>query len=222
MLKDVMLGTHGEGHAMLMTSFASQLARIHSAIEFGKKLNRKIVILGRSMHKYITSAEKVGLVNFSKDSEIMNYSKRVEGKLKEIEKKGRDKYLIISTGNQAEPNAILTRMVTGRLPFKFQPDDHIIFSSKTIPVSPNLENRRLLENKLKAKKTRIFLDIHASGHCYKEDMRDVIKIFNPEHIIPCQGTHGHMEGLIDLGEEMGYKLGKTIHMLNNSEPKILK
>ncbi len=222
MLRDVMLGTQGQGHGMLITSFASQLARIHSAIEFGKKLNRKIVILGRSMHKYITCAEKVGLVKFSKDAEIMNYAKRVESKLKEIEKKGRDNYLIISTGNQAEPNAILTRMVTGKLPFKFQPDDHIIFSSKTIPVSPNLENRRLLENKLKAKKLRVFLDIHASGHCYREDMRDVIKIFNPEHIIPCQGTHGHMEGLIDLGEEMGYKLDKTIHMLNNSQVRILK
>jgi ribonuclease J len=217
MLKDVMLGTHGEGHAMIVTTFASQLARLHSAIEFGKKLNRKVVLMGRSLHKYVKAAENVNLVNFSKNVEIMGYAKQVERKLKEIEKKGREKYLILCTGNQAEPGAILTRMSTGSLPFKFKQDDHVIFSTKTIPVSPNLENRRLMENRLKKKKTRLFLDIHASGHIYREDMHDMIKIFNPEHVFPCQGTHGHMEGLIELCEGMGYKLGKTVHMLNDGQ-----
>jgi len=173
--------------------------------------------MGRSLHKYVKAAENVNLVNFSKNVEIMGYAKQVERKLKEIEKKGREKYLILCTGNQAEPGAILTRMSTGSLPFKFKQDDHVIFSTKTIPVSPNLENRRLMENRLKKKKTRLFLDIHASGHIYREDMHDMIKIFNPEHVFPCQGTHGHMEGLIELCEGMGYKLGKTVHMLNDGQ-----
>jgi ribonuclease J len=224
MLKDVMLGTHGEGHAMIVTSFASQLARIHSAIEFGKKLNRKVLVFGRSMHKYITAAEKAGLVDFSKNKnvEIIGYARKVEGKLRQIEKEGRDKYLILCTGNQAEPGAILTRMSRGDLPFKFAPNDHIIFSCKTIPVSPNLENRRQMENQLKRKKARLFLDVHSSGHIYKEDMRDMIKIFQPEYLIPCQGTHGHMEGFVNLGQEEGYKLNKTMHMLNDGQPLDLK
>ncbi|MBT3691320.1 RNase J family beta-CASP ribonuclease [Candidatus Woesearchaeota archaeon] len=222
MLKDVMLGTHGEGHAMIVTTFASQLARLHSAIEFGRKLNRKVIMMGRSMHKYVTTAEKVGLVSFSKNVEILGYARQVEKKLKEIEKRGRDKYLILCTGNQAEPGAILTRMSTGSLPFKFVQDDHVIFSTKTIPVTPNLENRRLMEDRLKKKKARLFLDVHASGHIYREDMRDMLKIFKPENVIPCQGTHEHMKGLIEMCEDMGYKLGKTVHMLNDSQALELK
>jgi ribonuclease J len=222
MLRDVMLGTQGEGHSMIVTSFASQLARLNSAVEFGKKLNRKVVIFGRSMHKYITCGEKVGLVNLSKDAEIVGYSRKVEGKLREIQKKGREKYLILCTGNQAEPGAILTRMSKGQLPYTFMPDDQVIFSCSTIPVAPNLENRRRMENNLKKKKVRLFLDVHASGHVFREDMRDMIKMFKPEHIVPCQGDHAHMEGLVDLGGEMGYKLNKTVHMLDDSQVFDLK
>jgi ribonuclease J len=222
LLRDVMLGTHGEGHAMIVTSFASQLARIHSAIEFGKKLNRKVVVLGRSMHKYITAAERVGLVDFSKQVEIVQYARQAEGRLRQIDKKGRDKYLILCTGNQAEPGAILTRISRGELPFKFKPNDHVVFSCKTIPVSPNIENRKMMENRLKRNKARLFTNVHSGGHIYKEDMRDMVKIFQPEHLIPCQGSHGHMEGFIELGQEEGYKLSKTLHMLNNGQPLKLK
>ena len=222
MVRDVMLGTHGEGHGMIFTTFASQLARLHTAIEFSKKLDRKVVLLGRSLHKYVTSAEKVKLVNFSKDVEIAGYAKKAQSKLKEIEKKGREKYLIVCTGNQAEPGAILTRMAAGSLPFKFLPGDHIIFSCRTIPVSPNIENRKIMEKNLKSKKARLFLDVHASGHCFREDLRDLIKIFNPQHIVPCQGTHAHMKGMVELGEEMDYKLGKTVHTMNDQQETELK
>jgi ribonuclease J len=174
------------------------------------------------LHKYVTAAERINLVNFSKDVEIVGFARKVQAKLREIEKKGRDKYLICCTGNQAEPGAILTRMARGDLPYKFMPDDNVIFSCSTIPVSPNLENRKLMEKRLRSKKARLFLDVHASGHCYREDIRDVIKLFKPEHIIPCQGTHAHMEGLIELGEEMGYKQGKTIHMMNDGQITDLK
>jgi ribonuclease J len=222
LLRDAMLGTHGEGHAMIVTSFASQLARLHSAIEFGKKLNRKVVVLGRSMHKYISAAERVGLVNFSKKVEIVQYARQAEGKLRQIDKKGRDKYLILCTGNQAEPGAILTRISRGELPFKFKPNDHVIFSCKTIPVTPNIENRRIMENRLRKNKARLFTNVHSGGHIYREDMRDMVKIFQPEHLVPCQGSHDHMKGFIELGQEEGYKLGKTIHMLNNGQPIKLK
>ena len=58
MLKDTMLGINSEGKAMFVTTFSSHLARLKSIIEMGKKLDRKIVFLGRSMAKYVAAGEK--------------------------------------------------------------------------------------------------------------------------------------------------------------------
>src|SRR3989344_3076205 len=55
MLKDVLLGVENRNNAIFVTTFASHIARISSIIEFGKKMKRDIVLLGRSMAKYINA-----------------------------------------------------------------------------------------------------------------------------------------------------------------------
>src|SRR3989344_168802 len=73
LLKDVMLGTNNKGRAIFITSFASHIARIKSAVEFSKKLNRKVLFLGRSMSKYIRAAENLKLINFSREGKISGF-----------------------------------------------------------------------------------------------------------------------------------------------------
>jgi len=216
MLKDVMLGTQNEGHAIIATTFASHIARLKSIIEFGQKLNRKIIFCGRSLHKYVTAAEKIGMVKFSNQVEIAGYARQVKKRLKEISEKKRDEYLIVCTGNQAEPRAILTRMVNGDLPWNFNSEDHVIFSCKTIPAEINLANRALMERKLKLKHVRLFKDIHTSGHSSKEDMRDMINMLKPEHLIPSHGGPEVLNAGAALGTEMGYQLGKNLHILRDN------
>ena len=161
MLKDVMLGTESSNNLIIATSFASHIARLKSIIDFGKKLERKIIFMGRSLAKYTRAAENLKLVNFSKEVEILGYARQIRRKLKDIEK-NRTKYLLVCTGNQGEPEATLTKMARGDLPFKFMPQDHIIFSCKTIPDPKNIKNRAELEQKLKSFKVRLFKDIHVS------------------------------------------------------------
>ena len=220
MLKDVMLGIDNQGHALFVTSFASHIARIKSTIEFGKKLNRKIVFMGRSLSKYTKAAENLNLVNFSQDAEILTYSRQVEKKLHIIEKQ-RDKHLIIATGNQAEPNAILTRIGDRKLPFKFIHDDNLIFSCKTIPVEPNITNRERLENQLSRRGVRLFKDIHVSGHCSIEDIRDMIGMTKPELIIPGHGGKETTKGTEELANLLGYKTGKGVKYLQNNKKLVL-
>lgn len=217
MLKDVMLGTENEGSLILATTFASHLARLKSILDFGEMLKRKVVFLGRSMHKYIQAAENLKLINFSKKAEILQYSKHVKRKLREIEKQGRDKYLLITTGGQGEPGSILQRIATNQLPFELIEGDHVIFSNRVIPADVNRANRAALEAKLKQKKTRIFSNIHVSGHAGREDLRDLIKITNPEHIIPAHGETRMTAELTELATELGYKSGKTVHQMSNGK-----
>ena len=221
MLKDVMLGADNYGHSLIVTCFASHLARIKSAVEFGKKLNRQIILLGRSLSKYSQAADNLGYVPWLQDVEVVTYSRQVEKALHKIEK-NRDKYMVICTGNQAEPGAILTRMGAGKLPFKFLHDDHVIFSCKTIPVEPNIQNRARLDKQLTTKGVRLFKDIHVSGHGAREDIRDMIDMVKPEKIIPAHGGKDHTLPITDLTEIMGYKTGKDVLFMTNGKSIALK
>jgi ribonuclease J len=216
MLKDVMLGVHAENKAMLVTTFSSHIARQKSIIQLGQKLGRKIVFLGRSLAKYVSAAEEINLVNFTQDIEIASHRNQVEKLLKRIQREGKEKYLIVCTGHQGEPRAILSRMARGELPFKFSDGDLAIFSCHIIPVEINKENRSKLEADLRGKGVRIFRDIHVSGHAAREDHRDLIAMLTPQHIIPSHAGHDKAEHMASLAREMGYS-PKHIHIMSDGK-----
>ena len=220
LLKDVMLGVENNGKALFATCFASHIARIKSMIEFGKKLDRKVLIFGRSMDKYIRAAEEAGIVDF-KEAERVVYGRKVEKKLKQVER-SRDKYFIICTGGQAEPGAILTRIARGDLQFKFNQEDHIIFSNKIIPVEPNIENRGKMEKMLTKKNVRLFTDIHVSGHGGKEDLRDLINMLEPKNVIPTHGDDKLLDPAMELAKIMGYKKNENVHRMHDGDVLKLK
>lgn len=211
MLRDVLLGTHTEGKAIIVTTFSSHIARIKTIVELGEKLNRKVVFVGRSLSKYITAAETVGLVDF-KQIERVQYGAQVKNYFKKITHP--EKYLFVVTGHQGEPKATLSKMIKGIFPFK--EGDEVIFSCTVIPTEDSIRNREILEEDLQAKHVRIFKDLHVSGHACREDQRDLISMMQPEHIIPTHGTPEMLIGLKSLATQMGYKEDK-IHLLKNGE-----
>jgi len=161
MLKDVVLGVNTENKAIVVTTFSSHIARLRSIIDFGKHLNRKIVFLGRSLEKYVGTAENLKLVSFKDQVEIIGFREKVKEKLKRI-MKNKDKYLIVCTGNQGEPDAVLARMARRDLPWKFDSGDIVIFSCRTIPTAETIANRDELEKNLRKSGVRVFKDIHVS------------------------------------------------------------
>ncbi len=173
LLEEVLLTIKNEKSAIFVSTFSSHIARIKSIVDFGKKLNRKIYVLGRSMNKYISAAHDIGMCPFKKDIQIGTYKKQVESILKKVSK-DRAGSLVICTGHQAEPGSIMDRLSRKKLPFEFNPNDNIIFSSKTIPVPANLANKENMDKRLKKSGVRIFDNVHVSGHGGKEDLRDVL------------------------------------------------
>ncbi|QQG38738.1 MAG: MBL fold metallo-hydrolase [Candidatus Woesearchaeota archaeon] len=216
LLKNVMLGSENNHNALIATTFGSHLARLKSMIEFSRKLDRKVVFLGRSMKKYIDAGQKIGIINFA-GTEVLGYSNMVKRKVKKLSGKSLDKYTIICTGGQGESKAVLTKMVSGALEFKFQKEDSVIFSNKVIPTEPNITSRKKLEEKLEAKKVRIFKDVHSSGHMAREDIRDFIKMTNPSIVIPAQGDHKMFSAFSELAENMGYKKNKNVFTPKDGE-----
>jgi len=216
MLKDVVLGVNTENKAIVVTTFSSHIARLRSIIDFGKHLNRKIVFLGRSLEKYVGTAENLKLVSFKDQVEIVGFREKVKEKLKRI-MKNKDKYLIVCTGNQGEPDAVLARMARRDLPWKFDSGDIVIFSCRTIPTAETIANRDELEKNLRKSGVRVFKNIHVSGHASLEDHRDMIELIKPKHIIPSHGDYQKVSGISELGKEIGYKEGKNIHYAENGD-----
>ena len=214
MLKDV-LSIPAKNGVMVVTTFSSHLARLKSIVEMGKKINREILFLGRSLYKYVKAGERIGIINFTKDVKFFRFSGQIKKILKKVER-NRERYLLVVTGHQGEPKAVLSKMLRNEFKFNFQRDDHIIFSCKTIPTEINIKNREELENELKSHGVRIFTDIHQSGHAAREDLRDLIKLVKPKHIIPAHGDKSMEKALADLAYEEGYK-SKNVHIMGDGE-----
>jgi ribonuclease J len=216
LLEDVLMTTNNENSCIIITTFSSHIARLKSIVDFAKQMNRKVLFIGRSLHKYVSAADRVNLVPFMKDIEMVTFTNQIKRKLKQVEKE-RNKWMIVCTGHQGEPGSVLDRMVKGTLPFSFKPEDHVIFSSKVIPNPINIANRNQLEKKMKEKGVRIFTDVHVSGHCAREDLRDLITMIKPKHIIPAHGDIAKLTPLAELATELGYVLGENVHLMQNGQ-----
>lgn len=221
MLKDVLLESSHEGKAIILTTFSSHIARLKSATEMGIKIGRKVIILGRSMSKYVFAAEDAGVAYLTKEAEVIKYKRKAINRLAQIEKEGKHKYLIIMTGHQGEKNAMLNRIATQEIPFKLTKEDHIIFSCNVIPTPINIKQRQELEKRLKTYGVRIFKDVHVSGHGSREDMRELIKILKPQHIIPAHSEKDRIESFTELSQEMDYKKGKNLHQVYTGDKLII-
>ncbi len=219
LVEEAMTTVRDRKSAMIVTTFSSHIARLKSIVDFGKKTGRQIIFVGRSLNKYVAAAIKVGQCPFRKDVTMMKYRKQVDSFLKKVERE-RGKYLLVCTGHQAEPGSILDRIVKDETPLKLREGDNIIFCSSVIPDPVNINARDRMDKRLRKKGVRIQTDVHVSGHGAREDMRDLVNLLKPKHIIPAHGTLQQEMPMIELAGEMGYKFGDTSHLSPNG--KILR
>lgn len=221
LLRDVLLGADNKGRAIIVTTFSSHIARLKSIVELGIKLDRKVVFLGRSLAKYVAAARDTGIADFTANVEVVKFKRQVSRRLKRIMKEGKDRYLIVMTGHQGEPNSSLYRLAHDELDFRLDPGDHVIFSCRTIPTPTNIANREYLEKLLTKKGARIFRDIHVSGHSAREDAREMISLVRPKHIIPAHAPLEMTSKMAELAYEMGYAESK-VHLMKNGQRVVLE
>ncbi|MFH1649161.1 MAG: MBL fold metallo-hydrolase [Candidatus Woesearchaeota archaeon] len=217
MLKDVLLGVDNKGRNVIVATFSSHIARVKSIIQIAKQLGREPVFLGRSLINYTEAAKRAEVIDLTGEVKIMKSGKQMVTWLKSVKKP--EQYLFISTGHQGEPKAVLSRIVNEDF-FALRPDDHVVFSCNVIPSPTTMENRAVLERKLKDRHVRMFKDIHVSGHAHREDHRDLVNMVKPEHVIPTHGNLNMLGEQRDLLLEMGYKDDK-IHILHNGQSVLL-
>jgi ribonuclease J len=199
---------------ILSTTFSSHVSRVKTLIDASQKIGRQPVLLGRSLCKYWNAALEEGIV--SQDVARIARRKAINKFLKEA-KEARSDYSLVVTGHQGEQEAVLSRLADGKTPYTFSKNDCIIFSASTIPNPVNEANRYKLETKLKMKNVRMVKDMHVSGHASKEDHRELLRIVNPEYIIPSHGGFEMQSCWGILAEEEGYSVGEDMFIMKNTQ-----
>lgn len=217
LVRDTITNYEDDRNAIIVTTFSSHIARIKTIAECAHEIGRKPVLLGRSMEKYAVTAEQMKLVSFPETTSVFGNRRTVDRTLRRMMKAGKDKFLPIVTGHQGEPGSILTRMALGDTPYQLTKGDKVIFSAKVIPSPLNSGQRYLVEQHLKMAETRIFEDLHVSGHGYREDHYEFIQMLQPQHVIPAHGTLKMTAAYADFACELGYTAPSTVHLVKNGQ-----
>src|SRR5690606_5677444 len=109
---------------VVVTTFASNVARIHTLAEVAQKCGRKVVLAGRSLWRMYDAAKESGYLG-----ELTPFMTE-----KDMGKYPRSEILLICTGCQGEEMAAMTKITKNQHPhIKLSKEDTVIFSSKIIP-----------------------------------------------------------------------------------------
>jgi len=180
---------------IIVTSFASNVARMETIFYCAAKTGRQISLVGRSMHKIYKAAKQCGY--------LKDVSEPIDQR--EAKKFSRDKIVYLCTGSQGEPMGAMMRISSYVHPDVFiEKGDTVIFSSKIIPGN----ERKLykLHNQLVKDGIEVISEesefVHVSGHPNRDDLKDMYGWVRPKSIIPVHGEHRHMIEHINFAKEM--------------------
>ena len=180
---------------IIVTSFASNVARMETIFYCAKKIERQISLVGRSMHRIYKAARQCGY--------LKNVIDPIDSR--EAKKISREKIVYLCTGSQGEPMGAMMRIAHYVHPDVFiEKDDTVIFSSKIIPG--NEKKLYSLHNQLVKNRIEVISEenefVHVSGHPNQEDLKDMYNWVKPKAIIPVHGEHRHMMEHINFAKEM--------------------
>ena len=196
---------------ILVTSFASNVARMETVFFCAEKIGRHISLVGRSMQRIYKAARQCGY--------LQNVIEPLDPR--DAKKLARDKIVYLCTGSQGEPMGALNRISNFTHPDVFiEKDDTVIFSSKIIPG--NVRKHYNVHNKLLRDGINVITEetefVHVSGHPNREDLKDMYNWIKPNCLIPVHGEHRHMKEQINFAHEM--KIPYPVQVENGDIVKI--
>ena len=197
---------------ILVTSFASNVARMESIFYCAKKTGRNICLVGRSMQRIYKAARKCGYLQGLIDPLEPKDTKKIK----------KNKILYLATGSQGEPMGAMNRIINGVHPdVQLESGDCVIFSSKIIPG--NEKKLYFLQNLIVKNKIEMISEenafVHVSGHPNRDDLKDMYNWVKPQCVIPVHGEHRHMAEHVSFAKEM--QVPKTLLIENGDIIKLL-
>jgi ribonuclease J len=198
----VLRGLHEEvakhkGRRVLVTTFASNVARLQTLGTVARDANRKLCIAGRSLDRIIAAGKASG---YLKDfPEIIDFDRAMNLPRGEV--------MIVATGGQGEPRAALARIAEGNHPIALEEGDVVLFSSREIPGNEIAIGR--IQNILAGRGVVLVSGkqspIHVSGHPGRPELEALYSWIRPQVLVPVHGEVRHMREQNRVGMASGIK-----------------
>ena len=169
---------------VVVTSFASNAARLATLGAVAKASGRQLTVAGRSLDRIIVAAKANGYLKDFPDVIDMDRAMDLPG----------HQSLVIATGGQGEARAALARIAFDQHPIRMSESDTVIFSSKQIPGNEVAIGR--IQNALARKNVIMITEkqahVHVSGHPGRPELAEMYRWIRPEILIPVHGERRHM------------------------------
>jgi ribonuclease J len=185
---------------VVVTTFASNAARLHTLGEVAKETGRKLCVTGRSLDRILRVARQCGYLKDFPETVDVDTAMRLP----------RDRVLIVATGGQGEPRAALARIADGSHQIALEMGDSVIFSSKQIPGNEVAIGR--IQNILAGRGVEMITErqahVHVSGHPGRPELKAMYGWIKPDLLIPVHGEMRHMMEHARFGLSEG--IGQTL------------
>jgi len=180
-LDDVIQGQEGR---VLVTTFASNAARLKTLGHVAQDTGRQVCVAGRSLDRILKVSKSVGyLTDFP---ETIDFDEAMKLPRKEV--------MIIATGGQGEARAALARIAFDQHRLSLERGDLVVFSSKQIPGNEIAIGR--IQNELAGRGIDMITDrqapVHVSGHPGRPELAAMYDWIRPDIIVPVHGEMRHM------------------------------
>lgn len=183
------------GKRVVVTTFASNVARLQTLGEVAQETGRRLCVAGRSLDRIIAVAQANGyLSDFPEPVDFDSAMGVPRGEL-----------MVLATGGQGEPRAALSRIAEDTHPLSLDPGDVVLFSSRVIPGNELAIGR--VQNMLAARGIVMVTDrqseIHVSGHPGRPELEELYSWIRPQVLVPVHGEMRHMMEQARLGRANG-------------------
>ena len=182
---------------VLVTTFASNAARLQTIGRVAVETGRRVCIAGRSLERILRVAQATGY--------LKDFPPPVD--FDEAMRLSRSEVLVIATGGQGEPRAALGRIASGNHDLKLGEGDTVIFSSRIIPGNEVAIGR--IMNQLSDLGVRIVTErqahVHVSGHPGRPELVEMYNWVRPKIVVPVHGEARHLAEHARLALSHGVK-----------------
>jgi len=184
---------------VIAATFGSLTSRIQQLVNIAERQGRYLALDGYSMKTNFEIARELGYIKAKKETMIL---------VKDIDKYPENKVMLACTGAQGEGDAVLMRVANKEhRHVQLRKGDSVIFSSSIIPG--NERSIQSLKDLMMVQGAKIYhsklMDIHASGHAQAEDLKLMLNLVKPKHLIPIHGHRFMLQIHADLAESIGMR-----------------
>jgi ribonuclease J len=195
---------------ILVASFASNIHRMQQAAEVAVECGRKVTVVGRSMRKNLNIATNLGYVSLPETS-LINTDEAAQLPPNEV--------VVLCTGSQGEPMSALTRIAYGdHKAVAVEPGDTVIISAKPVPGNELRVHDSI--NQLARAGAEVLHEevapVHVSGHACQEELRTMLSLLRPRHVMPIHGEYRMQAAHAKLAREAGVPDERIIIAENGS------